>query len=1385
MKKLLIGLFAAALAATGLAEPKTIYVDCKLGDYADHDGTKPELAYETIQEGVKAAAAGDTVLVAEGVYDKGGAVDEFTNGGVSNRVFIFRKAITLQGAGADKTFIVGAYDRNPPNAANPGLGPNACRCLCVVADSETERPIVQGFTLKDGACSYVDPGSDQPRHSGGGVLVATHGGSYCFYADIVDCTIRDCRATRGGGARGGTFHRCRFEGCDAFNNCGVARNMEMFNCLVVRNGLLSGHGLINYLLDSLTPSHPSRIVNCTFCNNAKAVTADGSLNPMYNCVFSENDTVTLGKGSTDPYTYCSCLMPSGNTTVGKDADCIVPTDNLQLFAPALDDYRLASTSAGIGKGKVDYLDLIPENYRDKDFAGNPRTTDGTVNVGCYETRAAVPAAGAIVFTSAASVDGHEGCSKYLHAYTETWPKLLRVEPLSSETKPLLYYASGDGCDKATRRYPKWDANCCYMMPPPSSADPAWYGVNNVLAEKILWVDDDHAGGYDGADGSEAKPFETIQDAIAAAGSAKTLVKVKPGEYRKDGAAFHGHYFRVFVPNGSNLRIVSTDGAAATTIYGEEDKGSAASYGRGPNAYGCVGMETAGAVQGFTLADGRAGYDVDNPDGDKEWSYGAAFDARNVNQALLTDSVVTNCVSGRGVTYYGQVHRCWIVGNRVVKNGICRQSAAMSACVLTGNDPHSETEPASVSAAVLNTLGLVFHCSGFGDATDGTGNNGTYSAIDGAVTQVNCVWQGFKEATAKEGSVGNFVWEIASIFNYVSRNAGVNANPWFASRTSFPVLRPAAHSPVIGGGSTAHADYYKYVTLDFEGNPIEFIDGKPTAGAFMRPAPSVFASASASRTAGISPVGTNVFDLAEGSTVTFTATDAETRPFKGFSVNGEIVSTSTTYDYAVPAVPSYEKTTIEAIYGTNWYVKAVGGDDANSGGTWETAKATLEGALTNALSGDVVTAAPGVYDCGKMIQKTKIYSAPTLYSRVVVPEGVILESSEGPEATVIMGKAADVDDDEWHNGVGALRCAIVEKNAVLRGFTLTGGRTLGNASGTSESDDNRGGGVYARNATSAVIENCIITNNVSIRGGGGFMGVYRKCRIVGNRGVNNGGSVRTCRLYDCFVDHNRGSNAAPYLFYEIVNTTLGADNATDAGAAGDVYLNFDATGGYLYNSVVLAGRITCDGSHGVISNTLYSTLCSVSKVVSVGPECRAVPDGEFRFTDDGRPVLGACAAIDAANPALRDPTHCSDTDLDGNPRVSNARPDCGCYEADWKPRYAKIIGRRYATVGFASPEVVTNGTRAVTLEDGTGLTLAFDYPETKDRRMMLTVAVTGEGTLSVLRNGEVWKTFTAADEGSLAFDSSNPNESFEFAFAGDGSADIMACREFPGMMLLVR
>ena len=87
--------------ATGIfaieASAITNYVDCSLSDYTGHDGSSWSKAFKTIQEGIDAAVAGGTVLVAPGDYNQGGKVDSITGGGLSNRVLIVNKAISLLG----------------------------------------------------------------------------------------------------------------------------------------------------------------------------------------------------------------------------------------------------------------------------------------------------------------------------------------------------------------------------------------------------------------------------------------------------------------------------------------------------------------------------------------------------------------------------------------------------------------------------------------------------------------------------------------------------------------------------------------------------------------------------------------------------------------------------------------------------------------------------------------------------------------------------------------------------------------------------------------------------------------------------------------------------------------------------------------------------------------------------------------------------------------------------------------------------------------------------------------------------------------------------------------------------------------------------------------
>ena len=99
------GLAVAAMTLLGArtAAAGTVYVDNNLSDYAGHDGSSWQLAYKTIQDGVNAAADGDTVLVAPGVYgDDQGTRASSLNGGAEEPVApgVIRKRL----AGGDNVF---------------------------------------------------------------------------------------------------------------------------------------------------------------------------------------------------------------------------------------------------------------------------------------------------------------------------------------------------------------------------------------------------------------------------------------------------------------------------------------------------------------------------------------------------------------------------------------------------------------------------------------------------------------------------------------------------------------------------------------------------------------------------------------------------------------------------------------------------------------------------------------------------------------------------------------------------------------------------------------------------------------------------------------------------------------------------------------------------------------------------------------------------------------------------------------------------------------------------------------------------------------------------------------------------------------------------------
>ena len=94
--KLLVGACVAMFGCL-FAHADTWYADAAHYNTPGMDGTTPETAFGTIQEAVDRAKTGDTVLVAEGVYDKG--VPTCAPGAMDARVSITNK-ITVKASGA-------------------------------------------------------------------------------------------------------------------------------------------------------------------------------------------------------------------------------------------------------------------------------------------------------------------------------------------------------------------------------------------------------------------------------------------------------------------------------------------------------------------------------------------------------------------------------------------------------------------------------------------------------------------------------------------------------------------------------------------------------------------------------------------------------------------------------------------------------------------------------------------------------------------------------------------------------------------------------------------------------------------------------------------------------------------------------------------------------------------------------------------------------------------------------------------------------------------------------------------------------------------------------------------------------------------------------------
>ena len=1356
--KHLLGLAACVMACTVMAA-STVYVDKARPDDSG-DGLTPQTAFRTIQAGVDAVEAGGTVYVAPGSYDEGKTVASNHN----NRVFI-DKSLTLEATGdRTNTEIVGEKDPDSLLTASAlGNGPKAMRCVFVASADHTVT--IRGFTLRNGA---TQTGGDSNETLGGGVSVgvpdngSATGPSYEYRTTLIDCAVLNCSGTRGGGTRRVRAVRTIYDNCFANLNGSSARDGQFYWC-VFRDNRDSAGGSSSAVCDVT-------LVNCTIfgCNYLAVLpTSSGKRNNIYNTYIA----MCGGNiGMSGVYLYNSVAVKASGVTA--DADCKTDSDDYQLMGPAVWDFRPIANGDLNGKGKRDYLDQIPEAYRDKDFLGNAIPSTGGLHVGAVQTTA-TPASGRISFSSVHSadlkvaVDGHPVSFDGEYAFAETWPTQYVATVSTVSDKELWGWHE---LNSDTAKFPELTNKKTLMMPPGAATN---FTYAPILADFVYYIHP-MKGDDDGNDGlSDKTPFKTLQKVNDKMGNDTThyaLAHAAEGTYDEGGNVWVGCNNRL-----SLKRCVRYLGAGPgkSIIKGAADPdGKDTHSGCGANAIRCVAAQNnLCAVQGFTLADGHTTIggvaQTETVKSTGSDIMGGGFYGLGP-KANLIDCVVTNCSASRGAAIYGgHAIRCQIVDAELMAN--CSGNAIVRNCQLWGCtffNVRGDGTP------ILHTDGKYCHCS----LVLGSIETADQNDPD-------------KVRVYNSACFGRpFVGKNSVYFGCVFDNDDVT-KVGFLDPTA-PDFRIGAGAPVIGAGvATDDPDYALLCDWSLDGVRPTYSNGLPTAGACQDPL----------RTFALSDPYDTTFAktyLVGETPVEVTLAPTVERNLIGATVDGEPVpcseSRTIVFDGSRWPVTYGQEIPVVQFYSTNWYVNASAPDDTGDGFTPETAKKTLKGVMTaDVRSGDVVHAAKGTYDSEDMVQ-TKWYNAKgtdtlRVKSRVVVPDGVSLVGDEGRDVTFIKGQWDDgADADKYGCGDNAIRCVCLGDSAVLDGFTLCDGATLGTDVGN---DNDVGGGVDARRADlagSPLIRNCTIMNCSASRGGAGFGGRYMNCLILGNYAWKNG-TLRECAACNCYFDGNRSAQVVGYSYGDIVNCTFTADNLAMVGTSLKSQAGVNVMQkGRVVNCVFLAPvkHEMLAGYHNRFANGATYTITTEGEEYDV--DNVVAEAGQLEFTADGAPVIGSCIAVDKADATLY-PADAGAFDCRGNPRVWNGALDIGAIEGDWRPVYAKDLKRSRCAVTEATSGVVETDAKKVQLSDGESLTAELTASRTEATPYVVRVSVTGTGTLTVVLNDGESQSWTvgSSDGQELRFENALAKNVLRFAFSGEGSADLLGIKSELGTVLILR
>ena len=778
MKKLIAVLFSA-FAASAFAG-NTYYADASVE--VSGDGLTPETAKKTIQEAVDlCATSGDTVKVAEGLYDEGVNVCSYDD--MRARVVITNK-ITLVATGAkEKTIIKGEFDTTAEG--DHGLGPNAVRCVYMyytgsgTTGKRTAGSIVEGFTICGGATEK----SGTPGGQGGGISMQA---SYA-----VNCIVSNCVAKQGGGLRLGTAVRCLVTDCTTYAASaahGTASYGTTFlNSIIVHQ---AGNNRLFYA--------GCLLVNCTISGNQGVDFGYGGKSSLYNTIFTDN---AFKKFNADyaPKVASNCVFQAGTTgwTAAAHNEVVTNSSAYGFAAPAIGDWRPSAEMGAANVGNAEFLKQVTlpsvlEDQRYLDYYGNPIPKTGPITCGAAQEVCAAER-GLLMFDGNAgweidgfgSLSGTQTALNYI--WTDDYPGMFKVRKAGATLANLVWYTQATNGVDYTTLDPNLE-NWVGVVSYPGVTNK----VSRLAADKTIYVAMD--GNDDDNDGTSQSPYATIQKAVDKCTNKKAnSIVVRRGEYKTGGASSS----RVKISGwstGTAIRIVAEEGPAVTAIVGTRGAGD---DGYGEGAFRCIRQEWPSIVQGFTLT---GGYISD--DGGSVW-------ANSYGNGHVVDCVISNNYSDTSICRSALLIRCRVVDNVLTSaSGIDVAGSSYRGRVIGCEIVHS---PKSKGAKAIGTFTDSAFSSILGtcDATSNSKNLYLACLLSGGVTCASpagaryCFFHGDMWTTSGSGKVVDCQNGKSKCVSFAKGD--------FRLRDDSPALGMVAFDPV---------DYLEYATLDMDGNPLK-------------------------------------------------------------------------------------------------------------------------------------------------------------------------------------------------------------------------------------------------------------------------------------------------------------------------------------------------------------------------------------------------------------------------------------------------------------------------------------------------------------------------------------------------------------------------------------